>query len=125
MVLALALDVAPVHLLIPLDEEVAYPVTPTRMEPSGEVRDWIRGAEVLNGVDHRSFFAEVPEHEWQQVTERTRVHRGGQLGTVRERRLAELLAARSDLAALLETERRTEEALARLRREEKEGRQDG
>jgi transcriptional regulator with XRE-family HTH domain len=122
LALALVLDVAPVHLLVPLEDELPYQVTPARVEPSGEVRDWIRGAEVLNGVDQRSFFSEVPEHEWQQLTERTRIHRGGQLGTVRERRLAELLAARPDLAALLETDRRTaEEALTRLKREEDQG----
>jgi transcriptional regulator with XRE-family HTH domain len=126
LVLALALDVAPVHLLVPLDDdEVAYPVTPTRGEPAGEIRDWVRGAAALDGTDQRSFFSEVPEHEWQQVTERTHVHRGGQLDTVRERRLAELLAVRPDLAALMEADRRTaEETLARLRHQ-KEGRQDG
>jgi transcriptional regulator with XRE-family HTH domain len=126
LALALALDVAPVHLLIPPDDDDApYPVTATRTEPAGAVRDWVRGADVLDGIDQRRFFSEVPEHEWQQVGERTRVHRGDRLGTVHERRMAGLLAAEPDLAARLETERRTaEEELARLRRQE-EGRQDG
>ncbi|MGW7440613.1 helix-turn-helix transcriptional regulator [Streptomyces sp. NPDC054849] len=56
--LALALDVAPVNLLVPLDDR-PYQVTPTRAEPAGAVRAWIRGAEPLPGMDERTFLAEA------------------------------------------------------------------
>jgi hypothetical protein len=92
LALALVLEVAPVHLLVPLEDEQPYQVTPTRVEPVGLVRDLIRGAAALDGMDERAFFSEVPEHEWQQMAERTRVHRGGRLGTYGERRQARALA---------------------------------
>jgi hypothetical protein len=93
------LDVAPVHLLVPLEDEQPYQVTPTRVEPAGVVRDLVRGAEALDGMDQRRFFSEVPEHEWQQVAEHTRAHRGGRLGTYRDRQRAKALGALDHRAA--------------------------
>ncbi len=57
--LALVFDVAPVHLVIPLDDR-PYRITPTRTEPSLETRDWFRGGRPLPGTDLRTFFSEVP-----------------------------------------------------------------
>src|SRR5512132_1898192 len=68
LALALVLDVAPVHLLIPLDDDQPYRVTPTRVEPAGRTRDWVRGADVLDGIDQRTYFAEVPEGEWRMLS---------------------------------------------------------
>ena len=117
LALALVLDVAPTHLLVPLDDEQPYQVTPTRVEPSGAVRDWVRGAGALDGTDERAYSAEIPDAEWRLLSERLKVHRSGQLGTYRERRLAEVLAAHPELAEALEADRRAaEEELARLRR---------
>jgi transcriptional regulator with XRE-family HTH domain len=42
LVLAAALDVAPMHLLVPLDDR-PYVVTPTRVTNAGRVREWVRG----------------------------------------------------------------------------------
>jgi transcriptional regulator with XRE-family HTH domain len=99
LALALVLDVAPVHLLVPLEDEQPYQVTPTRVEPAGVVRDLIRGADALAGMDGRAFFSEVPEHEWLQVTEHSRTHRGERLGTYRDRQEAKTLAYLDQRAA--------------------------
>jgi transcriptional regulator with XRE-family HTH domain len=64
LALAYVLDVAPVHLLVPFDDKTPYRATPTRVEPSGAVRDWVRGAWYLEGVDVRGFFSELPPHEF-------------------------------------------------------------
>jgi transcriptional regulator with XRE-family HTH domain len=127
LALALVLDVAPVHLLVPTDDEQLFQVTPTRAEPSGVVRDWLRGGPPLAGTDLASYYAEVPEVDWEQVGERAQVLQAARLGTYHGRRLAELLAAEPDLAALLEADRRkAQEALARLRHSpDEEGQGDG
>jgi transcriptional regulator with XRE-family HTH domain len=128
LALALVLDVAPVHLLVPLDDDRPYQITPTRIEQSGPVRDWVRGAEPLDGTDARAYWSEVPEVEWQQVNDQVQVHRGEQLGSYRERRLAKLLASDPELAAQLVAHRAAaEEELARLRRPpaEEGGKADG
>ena len=65
LALAYVLDVAPVHLLVPFDDDAQpYQVTPTRDDPAGFVRDWIRGDWYLDGTDVRNFFSELPEHEF-------------------------------------------------------------
>jgi hypothetical protein len=69
------------------------------VELAGVVRDWVRGVPALDGIDVRAFLSEVPEHEWQQVSERTRAHRGGRLGTYRDRQQAKALAATAKRAA--------------------------
>lgn len=56
--LALALDVAPVNLLVPL-HDTPYEVTPSRAEGADAVRSWVRGEEPLPGMEERTFFAEV------------------------------------------------------------------
>lgn len=61
--LALALGVAPVHLLIDPEGD-DYQVTPTHAEPSTAVRAWVRGFRPLEGTDTRMFWAEVPPAEF-------------------------------------------------------------
>lgn len=56
--LALALDVAPTNLLVPLDDRL-YRITPTRTEDADTVRSWVRGEQPLPGTDERTFFAEA------------------------------------------------------------------
>jgi transcriptional regulator with XRE-family HTH domain len=61
LALASALDVAPVHLLVPLDSE-PYEVTPQRVESADDVRAWVRGEKPLPGTATeraRTFYAEV------------------------------------------------------------------
>ncbi len=75
LVLAVVLNVAPVHLLVPpeaWDEqggEVPYPITPTRAEQASTVREWVRGMP-LPGTDLRDFLSQVPEHELRDLVER-------------------------------------------------------
>ncbi|WP_405425533.1 helix-turn-helix domain-containing protein [Streptomyces erythrochromogenes] len=58
LALALALDVAPIHLLVPLDDR-PYAITPTRTEDANDVRAWVRGEEPLPGVDAHVYGTEV------------------------------------------------------------------
>lgn len=57
--LALTLDVAPINLLVPLDDE-PYQITQTRTEDASTVRAWVRGEAALPGMDERTFLAEAP-----------------------------------------------------------------
>jgi hypothetical protein len=72
LVLALALNVAPVHLLVPTDDAgEPYPVTATVEADSSRVRGWARGLFMLRRLprvgDQRQFFAHVPEDEFEAV----------------------------------------------------------
>lgn len=62
--LAAALNVAPVHLLIPLDSEAPYKVTPAREANAPDVRAWVRGFDLLPDTDPRVFWSEVPAVEF-------------------------------------------------------------
>ncbi|MEU8711665.1 helix-turn-helix transcriptional regulator [Streptomyces sp. NPDC048663] len=67
LALALVLDVAPVHLLVPLDPE-PYQVTPesSHVHDSDDVWRWIKGERPLPGTQTtaaRTFYAEVPAAE--------------------------------------------------------------
>ncbi|MEU4823102.1 helix-turn-helix transcriptional regulator [Actinomadura sp. NPDC023710] len=64
LVFADALDVAPIHLLVPIDDE-EYPAVPAHVDSTRAVRAWIRGEYFLEGrTDLRVFTSEVPEHEF-------------------------------------------------------------
>ncbi|MER5821182.1 hypothetical protein ABT086_02475 [Streptomyces mirabilis] len=64
--LALALDVAPVHLVIPPDAADAdeYRITPTSVVSVRDVRAWFRGYYPVLGRSVRDFHSEVPESEY-------------------------------------------------------------
>lgn len=70
LALARVLDVAPLNLLVPL-EEISYQVTPNEEQPADRVRDWIRGVAPLPGMNQRIYFSEVP-----MVEMRARFRRG-------------------------------------------------
>jgi transcriptional regulator with XRE-family HTH domain len=76
LVLALALDVAPIHLLLPVDNPVTEKVAVTEtMSPSlWEARWWIRGQAPLRGQDPRTYFSEVPPDEYHVSLKRRRRH---------------------------------------------------
>jgi transcriptional regulator with XRE-family HTH domain len=59
MALARVLDVAPVHLLVPLGEE-AYQVTPEESVPASRARLWVRGDSTLRGTDPQIYYTERP-----------------------------------------------------------------
>ncbi|SRR6266487_944828 len=69
LALSLALNVAPVHLLVPPDDpREPYPVTATVTEQASSVRAWIRGVlsidRDLAEAGHRDFYAEAPPGEY-------------------------------------------------------------
>ncbi|MEU2251166.1 helix-turn-helix transcriptional regulator [Streptomyces sp. NPDC019224] len=66
LALAAALNVAPVHLLVPIDvaDDAAYQVTPETTVPVVVAREWIRGSRQLPGERRREFTAQAPEGEW-------------------------------------------------------------
>ncbi|MEU6705771.1 helix-turn-helix transcriptional regulator [Streptomyces wuyuanensis] len=71
LALAFVLDVAPVNLLVPLDDR-AYQVTTDRTEDADTVRAWVRGEDPLPGRDERMFFAEVSTRDLRMRVEAVR-----------------------------------------------------
>jgi transcriptional regulator with XRE-family HTH domain len=70
LTLAIALNVAPVHLLVPPDDYLKpYRLTSGTSESAVYVRHWIRGVIPLSDADPREYFSEVPrtEYEWAQT----------------------------------------------------------
>ncbi|WP_049715587.1 helix-turn-helix domain-containing protein [Streptomyces caatingaensis] len=81
LILAQALHVAPIHLLVPVDDEqVRYELTPEPSQPThglqrenaGWVRGWIRGEAPLTFTDERIYRSEVPAEEWKSRERRQR-----------------------------------------------------
>jgi transcriptional regulator with XRE-family HTH domain len=65
LALAYALSVAPVYLLLPIDDEyVDIAVTPEVTAKTVPVREWIRGRFPLMGQDPRLFWSERPRVEY-------------------------------------------------------------
>jgi transcriptional regulator with XRE-family HTH domain len=77
LALAHVLSVAPLSLLIPLDDKTPYQLTPTVTKPAEEVRDWAHGVITLNeqgepkwdDIDWRIYESEVPDSEWRAMEE--------------------------------------------------------
>jgi transcriptional regulator with XRE-family HTH domain len=72
LALAVALNVAPVHLLVPPDDyETPYRVTATVTEANHRVRGWARGLFPLRRLprvgDQRDFYTEVPPEEFEAM----------------------------------------------------------
>jgi transcriptional regulator with XRE-family HTH domain len=67
LALAYVFGVAPVHLLVPVDER-PYPIVPTDEYPTSRVRAWVRGEQSLKG--ERTYDTEVPPDEWLFTRER-------------------------------------------------------
>jgi len=64
LALAYVLEVAPVHLIVPVDADGWFAVTPDLSTTNEYARAWIRGSVALPGIDERQFFSEVPADEW-------------------------------------------------------------
>jgi transcriptional regulator with XRE-family HTH domain len=80
--IAAALNVAPVHLLVPLDDEEPVEIVPgnddeRRVLPARKARAWIRGERVLPGADPRAFARQVPESELRALVEAWLIRRAG------------------------------------------------
>jgi transcriptional regulator with XRE-family HTH domain len=68
LALAGALNVAPVHLLVPPDDtDAAYSVTATVTEQAADVRGWIRGEQPLGAADPRPYYAESDRASYYQT----------------------------------------------------------
>lgn len=67
IVLAVALDCAPVHLAIPLEDDEPCQLSPAVTEPAGLARQWFRGHHPLALTDRRMFYAYVPESELERA----------------------------------------------------------
>ncbi|MFD8225162.1 helix-turn-helix domain-containing protein [Streptomyces massasporeus] len=64
LALAAVLNVAPIHLLVPLDEKAELQVTPRMRVPALRARQFVRGEVPLPDSDARAFYSEVPEQEF-------------------------------------------------------------
>ncbi|MEU7164991.1 helix-turn-helix transcriptional regulator [Streptomyces morookaense] len=72
LILAQALHVAPIHLMVPVDDNARFELTPEPPTPphglnregAGWVREWIRGEAPLSFTNERIYRAEVPAEEW-------------------------------------------------------------
>jgi transcriptional regulator with XRE-family HTH domain len=74
LALAYALEVSPLDLLVPIDDEqtISVPGTGHGEWPREQVRDWVRAWAPLPGIDERLFYAELPPEEWRQALDRRR-----------------------------------------------------
>jgi transcriptional regulator with XRE-family HTH domain len=84
LALAVVLEVAPVHLLVPLENSQPYEVTPGRVEPAHEVRSFVIGNVPLEGIDPRRFYSQVPADEWELVAASREGDEAGQMRALRE-----------------------------------------
>jgi transcriptional regulator with XRE-family HTH domain len=65
LALAYVLSVAPVHLVVPLEDSTPYaPVPSLQFTTAGVVRAWIRGQRTIGDTDPRLFYSEVPPEEF-------------------------------------------------------------
>lgn len=62
---ALALNVAPVHLVSPPDSDEPISLGPSLEVSPSEMRRWVRGQEPLIWQDKRTYFSEVPAEEFE------------------------------------------------------------
>lgn len=65
LILAAALDIAPLHLFLPLDDNANARIAPEIEVSARQARRWVRGQEPLPGMDERIFRTEVPRSEWE------------------------------------------------------------
>lgn len=72
LLLAVALDVAPLHLFVPREDAETVALAPSLTASAREVRQWVRGQQPLPGRDDRAYRTEVPDSEWGQGSKRSR-----------------------------------------------------
>ncbi|WP_046469912.1 helix-turn-helix domain-containing protein [Allosalinactinospora lopnorensis] len=63
LALAYVLSVSPLHILVPLDDDAPFRLTPNREISALGARRFIRGFHHLPGMDWRAFLTEVPDSE--------------------------------------------------------------
>jgi transcriptional regulator with XRE-family HTH domain len=65
--LALALGVAPIHLMVPREGEERVELTPNRRLPASEARQWIGGRKLLPESDPLAYVAAMSDDEQQAL----------------------------------------------------------
>lgn len=71
LLLAAALQVAPVHLLLPREDDAPVRVVPAASVSTAHARRWFRGIEPLPAASDRIYRTEVPDSEWQPARQST------------------------------------------------------
>jgi len=71
LLLAFALDVAPVNLFLPLADNIPMALGNVTVQ-SGEMRAWARGFAPLPGQDSRTYLTQVPDGEWAPLEKEAR-----------------------------------------------------
>lgn len=66
---ALALDVRPIDLIVPLDDEAPVAVTPSSVISARKARAWIRGDALLREQDWLNVFRQRPKTEQRTMVE--------------------------------------------------------
>ncbi|SRR6266487_3522977 len=82
---AYVLDVAPIHLLLPLDDDVqvaVLPAAPGSTLPVGGLRAWVSGYAPMPGQDPRLYWSEIPKRQWEAFEEAARREEAGEAGEV-------------------------------------------
>jgi transcriptional regulator with XRE-family HTH domain len=64
---AMALDVAPVHLVSPPDSDEPISLGPNMTVSPDEMRAWVKGDHPLAWQDVRTYYSEVPEKEFREA----------------------------------------------------------
>lgn len=66
LTLAYVLSVAPLHLLVPLEDDIRYAHVPVGNPTVPQfARAWIRGDTPIGETDAKQYFAERPDSEWE------------------------------------------------------------
>lgn len=69
LAISAALNVAPIHLLIPIEyENDHYQITPIQAVPVSDARAWTRGHHPLSPDAIRDYVSQTPVHEWAHPT---------------------------------------------------------
>jgi transcriptional regulator with XRE-family HTH domain len=98
LLLAAALNVTPVHLLVPYQPDTPVALTPALTLPAGQLRRWIYGAGPLPGASDQQYFTEVPPDHWSAYRD------------PRVRELGTIFQAASDAATTATTPETAEDA---------------
>ena len=93
LLLALALNVSPVHLVFPLDDDEQVLLAPDGPSVTAkEAREWLRGRAAIQGVDEKLFLsAWVPESEWQRGNARVQEAKERRDASQRDLRVAKAM----------------------------------
>lgn len=71
IILAAALNIAPVHLIAPMgDDNQEVWITPTLAVPAAAFRAFVRGEAPIPGEDDKPYRTEVPDSEWDSRSQR-------------------------------------------------------